>query len=64
MSHYLDQRVSVSDYSRPSIAEMRADPDQDQLITDRLIEIDQERRRRLARRNIATLRRELKRAVQ
>ena len=47
----------------PSIARMREDPNQDQEVTDRLIDIDQERRRRLARRNISSLRREIKKAV-
>ena len=49
--------------SMPSIARMRSDPNQDQQVTDRLIDIDQERRRRLARRNITLLRREIKKAV-
>ena len=49
--------------SMPSIARMRSDPNQDQHVTDRLIDIDQERRRRLARRNITLLRREIKKAV-
>ena len=56
MRHEFNERM-------PNIARMRADPNQDQQVTDRLIDIDQERRRRLARRNIGLLRREIKKAV-